>query len=113
MTKIYWLTLGTLAVWRITYRVHAEHGPWNWLSRLRKRLGSGLLGNLLDCFYCLSLWIAAPMAWVIGETTLERGLLWPALSAGAIALERVTREPEVPSALYFEESEDPNGMLRR
>ena len=113
MTKLYWLLLGSLVVWRVTYLLHAENGPSNRLSRLRKRLGSGFLGSLLDCFYCLSLWIAAPLAWVIGENTLERILLWPALSAGAIVLERVTREPDVPPALYFEESEDPDGLLRK
>ncbi len=36
------------------------------------------------------LWVSLPLAWAIGQTVAERGLLWPALSAGAILLERVS-----------------------
>jgi hypothetical protein len=42
----------------------------------------------MDCFYCLSLWIAAPVAGVIGATPTERVLLWLAASGGAILVER-------------------------
>ena len=38
----------------------------------------------------LSLWIAAPLAWWLGADLAEKLLLWPALSAGAIMLERAT-----------------------
>jgi hypothetical protein len=46
-------------------------------------------GRLMDCFYCLSLWIALPFALLCGEGWIERLVLWPALSAGAILVERV------------------------
>ena len=39
-------------------------------------------------FYCLSVWMAAPVAIIIGETMKEHLLLWPALSGAAILLER-------------------------
>jgi hypothetical protein len=66
---------------------------------------------MLDCFYCLSVWIAAPFAIFLGQKPGERILLWPALSAGAILLERVTDRGhgEAP-ALFIEESEDENVM---
>lgn len=112
MSRLYWLVLGTLVVWRVTSLLYAEDGPWDLLARLRQRLARGIFGGLLDCFYCLSLWVAAPLAWVIGAGTLERILLWPALSAGAILLERATREIELPTARYFEEKEDEHGLLR-
>jgi hypothetical protein len=70
---------------------------------------------LLDCFYCLSLWVAAPLGFLLGENWRERVLLWPALSAGAILLERVTnRAARVPPAPFVEDpvKENDYGMLR-
>lgn len=114
MTKIYWFGLGVLVVWRITHLLVIEDGPWNVMAGLRERLAKRLFGGLFDCFYCLSLWVAAPLAWVIGTATEERLLLWPALSAAAILLERVTSAAEVPTAHFFEEREkgDDDGLLR-
>ena len=102
----YWLVLGILAVWRISHLLHAEDGPWDILVRLRRKAGSGFWGQLLDCFYCLSIWIAIPFALLIGASWAERLLLWPALSAGAILLERlISRNGGVPPAPYIEDQE--------
>ena len=59
---------------------------------LRRAAGEGFFGRLMDCFYCLSLWTAAPVAWVIGATHTERVLLWLAASGGAILVERFSEE---------------------
>lgn len=109
--RVYSFLLGILSVWRITHLLHAEDGPWDGVVRLRQRAGEGFWGQMLDCFYCLSVWIAAPFAIFLGQTLSERILLWPALSAGAILLERVTDRGhgEAP-ALFIEESEDENAM---
>jgi len=111
--RVYWFTLSVLCVWRITHLLQAEDGPGDLFVHLRRIAGSGFVGKLLDCFYCLSLWIAAPIALFVAETRLERLLWWPALSAGAILLERVTerRDREAP-ALYFEDKEAPDVLLR-
>lgn len=115
--RAYWFTLSVLCVWRITHLLQAEDGPGDLLVRLRRMAGSGFAGKLLDCFYCLSFWVAAPLAYLVPETRLERLLWWPALSAGAILLERVTtlRSGDAP-ALYFqdrfEDKEKPDVMLR-
>jgi hypothetical protein len=107
----YWLTLGGLAVWRLTHLLQAEDGPWDLIVRLRTVSGTGFWGRLLGCFYCLSLWIAAPFAWFLGQGVKERFLLWLAFSGAAILLERKTtlgpywREEE-------SKQEDPDGMLR-
>src|SRR5262249_2553271 len=99
--------LGILGVWRLSRLLYAEDGPWNLLVRLRKAVGTGFWASLLDCFYCLSLWIGIPFACLLGETWKERGLLWPALCAGAILLERVTERAAAKSAvLYYEDQED-------
>jgi len=111
--------LGILAVWRITHLLNAEDGPWDLYVRLRQIMGNSSWGALLDCFYCLSLWIAAPFANWLGAGWKERLLLWPALSGGAILVEGLVsrlrqneRENESPRALYFEEQEDSN-VLRQ
>jgi hypothetical protein len=110
--RFYSFLLGILSVWRITHLLHAEDGPWDVVVRLRRRAGAGFWGQLLDCFYCLSAWIAAPFAICLGEKLGERILLWPALSAGAILLERVTdRGHGQPPALFVEDREDENVML--
>ena len=88
--EFYRLLLGVLVVWRVTHLLFGEDGPWDVVIRLRRRAGAGVVGRLLDCFLCLSLWIAAPLAMLLGGGWTERLLLWPALSAGAILLERVT-----------------------
>ena len=109
----YRLLLGVLSVWRITHLFQAEDGPCDVVVRLRRRAGEGFWGQLLDCYYCLSVWIAAPFAVFLGQRLGERILLWPALSAGAILLERVTdRGHGEPPVLFVEDSEDENAMLR-
>jgi len=92
MSELYRLLLGVLGVWRITHLFQAEDGPGNVIVRLRRAAGDSSIGRLLDCFYCLSLWVSLPMALIIGQSAIERVLLWLALSAGAILLERVTAE---------------------
>ncbi|MGD9101159.1 MAG: hypothetical protein PVF45_11825 [Anaerolineae bacterium] len=110
--RFYWLVLGILGVWRLTYLLYAEDGPWAMVIRMRRRAGTGFWGSLLGCFYCLSMWTAVPFALLLGEGWRERLLLWPALSAGAILLERATaREQDAPPAPYFEDQEDKDVLL--
>jgi len=112
--QFYRFLLGTLFVWRITHLLSAEDGPWDVVVHLRQAAGEGFLGQALDCFYCLSIWVSAPLAIFLGNKMGERILLWPALSAGAILLERVTDHRHGASpAPFVEESEDENVMLWR
>jgi hypothetical protein len=113
--KLYRLLLGALTVWRLTHFFQAEDGPWDVVIKLRRSAGVGFWAKLLDCFYCLSLWIAAPVACLLGKSFAERAFLWPSLSAAAILLERITNPPpSVPQALYVEDpdEEQKNGLLR-
>lgn len=83
------LAVGVLATWRLTHFVVAEDGPWNLVAHLRRMAGTGFMGQLMDCFYCCSIWIALPTALWLGDDWLSRVVAWPALSGGAILLERV------------------------
>jgi len=83
------IIIGVLAVWRLTHLLQAEDGPWNLLFRLRRMAGAGFWGQLLDCFYCLSLWVSLPATLLLAESVREGVLLWLGLSGGAILLERM------------------------
>lgn len=102
----YTLLVGMLAVWRVTHLLVAEDGPWQVLVRLRQWVGRGFWGELLDCFYCLSLWLALPLACVLAATWPERLLLWPALSGGAVLLERATHGRSLAPVRYAEDNEE-------
>lgn len=82
--------LGVLCVWRLTHLLAVEDGPFDVFRRLRRAAGDGFWGALTGCFYCLSLWSAAPVAWAVTDSWRMAGLAWLALSAGAILLERAT-----------------------
>jgi Protein of unknown function (DUF1360) len=113
--KFYRFVLGALTVWRITHFLQAEDGPWDIVIRVRQFVGEGFWGKLLDCFYCLSVWVAAPLACLVGQSWRERVFLWPSLSAAAILLGRITNlAPGIPSALFAEDpgEEHDHGMLR-
>jgi hypothetical protein len=84
--------LAALATWRITHLLTEEDGPWDGVVWLRARVGSGQLGELMDCFYCLSMWVSAPFAAVVTRRTRDIPLSWLALSGTACLLERATGE---------------------
>jgi len=86
------VALGSLATWRVAHLLAEEDGPAGAVLRLRVRAGDGPLGELLDCFYCLSLWVAAPVALSVAPRRRDRPLVWLALSGAACLLERATRE---------------------
>ena len=98
------LIVAVLAVWRVTHLLAEEDGPGDVFVRLRRLLGHSFLGGLLDCFYCLSLWVAAPLGWRLGHGWLERVLIWLALSGAAILLERATSRGVHPPVPVWQES---------
>jgi hypothetical protein len=89
-----WLrfALAALATWRVTHLLANEDGPANAIVRIRRRLGNGFWGTLTDCFNCLSLWVALPMAFLVGDTAMEWLVGWLALSGAACLLERAGRK---------------------
>ena len=87
------LVLAVLATWRVTHLLASEDGPGDVIFRLRRGLGDGVLGKMMDCFNCLSLWIAVPFALFVTREPLEWPVVWLAISGGACLLERLVREP--------------------
>jgi hypothetical protein len=87
--------LAMLATWRITHLLAKEDGPADLVVRFRSRLGHGIIGKLMDCFECLSLWVAVPIAFFVSRRLLDLLLTWLALSGAACLLERIGQEPVV------------------
>jgi hypothetical protein len=111
----FWPTfvLSVLATWRITHLLAKEDGPADVVFRLRARLGSGSAGKLMDCFNCLSVWIAAPIALLTCRKPSHRTLVWLALSGGACILERAVQESAILQPIPETTKGDfNNGMLR-
>jgi len=98
--------VAALAVWRLTHLLAREDGPWDLVVRLRRRLGHGFWGKLIDCFQCLSLWVALPFSVFVGGQVPEMLVSWLALSGAAILLEQQVTEP------LMIESENPYELLR-
>ena len=82
--------VAALATWRVAHLVAYEDGPANTIALARARAGSDLLGELMDCFYCLSLWVAAPFALAESPRRRDAAATWLALSGAACLLERAT-----------------------
>ncbi|HEX4527172.1 MAG TPA: DUF1360 domain-containing protein [Gaiellaceae bacterium] len=88
--------LGALATWRLTHLLAEEDGPAEAVVRLRRAAGTSWIGDLLDCFYCLSLWTAAPVAVAVTRRPRQLPLVWLALSGSACLLERLTQDETAP-----------------
>ena len=95
--------LATLAVWRVTHLLVAEDGPWNVFVHLRRASARLRAGRLTDCFYCASVWIAIPFALLIAREWRMIAICIPALSGGAIVLERLSAHDD--AAVWIEEEE--------
>lgn len=90
--------LASLAVWRLTHLLAEEDGPADVVFRLRGSAGAGRVGGLMDCFYCLSVWVAAPFSLVVARRPRDAPLAWLALSGAACLLEQATAQRESASS---------------
>lgn len=82
--------LVALATWRVCHLLAEEDGPADLVVRLRMRLGNSAAGRAMDCFYCLSLWMAAPLALLIVNDVVGFVLVWLSASGAACLLERLS-----------------------
>jgi Protein of unknown function (DUF1360) len=104
--------VAVLATWRVTHLVASEDGPADLIVRFRARLGRRFAGSLMDCFYCLSVWIAAPAALFVSRRFLGWLFAWLAISGAACLLERLGQEPVVIRPLSPPEERESNDVLR-
>jgi Protein of unknown function (DUF1360) len=77
-----------LAVWRVTHLIQAEDGPWDVIFKIRKWVGNGFAGSLMDCFYCLSIWVGMAFGVFAGRGIADIVCYSLALSGAAILIQR-------------------------
>ena len=94
-SSLFRFALAVLATWRVTHLLAHEDGPADLIFRFRRLLAQGWAGSLLDCFHCLSLWIAAPAALFVSTAPVDWLFAWWGLSGAACLLERATAQPVV------------------
>lgn len=90
MNTFFLFVLMSLATWRITHLLSKEDGPFHLVYHFRKKAGAGFFGSLLDCFYCVSVWVALPFGLCEGNNWWQKLLFWWALSGAACLLEQAT-----------------------
>ncbi|MDD5570941.1 MAG: hypothetical protein PHD97_07265 [Bacteroidales bacterium] len=87
----YYFILGSISVWRITHLLNAEDGPFDLVFLFRRSiLKFKFLSDLFSCFYCLSVWISVPFAFLIETEYKEIILLWLSFSGISIIIEKLT-----------------------
>ena len=101
--NVLYVILSIFAVWRLTHMLGKEDGPFDVFYLIRKKAGAGFFGNLLDCFYCISIWIAFPFGLWLGTTWIEKILVWLALSGAACLLEQATTKNNEPPKIDYKE----------
>lgn len=111
--------LAVFATWRVTHLLASEDGPADLVARFRALLGRSIAGALMDCFNCLSLWVAVAMALLVTREPRDLVLTWLALSGAACLLERLGYDPVMlhpaigPDPATRQTEGDPSdGMLR-
>jgi len=85
--------IAALAVYRLAKMIAEETGPFKMFTRLRESTPEGSnLREGIQCIFCVSMWIAFPVAVLVGlfgpiEPWLIP-LLWPALSSVTVLIRR-------------------------
>lgn len=106
------LSVAALATWRVAHFLHAEDGPWGVAIWLRQALAAQGIG-LMACFFCVTVWPALPAAVLIGTGWHQILLLWPALSAAAILVERAAFPATFIEMPVFTEEQESLDVLRQ
>lgn len=81
-----------IVVWRLTHLITTEDGPFDLIIKLRKGVGNSFLGKLMDCFYCLSIWIGLAFA-IYSEKNVEMIIIFTLYYSGSsILIEKLTNK---------------------
>jgi hypothetical protein len=81
-----------IVVWRITHLISAEDGPFDMIIKIRKLVGNSFFGKLMDCFYCLSIWVGFACACFVTLEFKEILILTLFYSGASILLEKLTNK---------------------
>jgi hypothetical protein len=97
----FWIrfVLAALATWRMTHLLASEDGPGHLIAGFRRFLANSPAGRLMDCFGCLSFWVALPLTFYVTPSLtvapIDWVVSWLALCGASFLLERSSPEPLV------------------
>jgi Protein of unknown function (DUF1360) len=81
-----------IVVWRITHLIVLEDGPFDLIIKIRKLAGNSFFGKLMDCFYCLSIWVGLGVA-IFTSANVEMIIVLTLYYSGAsLLLEKLTNK---------------------
>ena len=100
---LFYFFISALAVWRLTHLLAKEDGPFDFIFLLRKKISHPVLAKLVDCFYCLSIWVALPFGIWLGPTWVLKIIYWFALSGAACLLEQLTTKHQASDVSEYHE----------
>ncbi len=92
----FWLALilSVLAVYRASYFIAKEDGPFDLFSELRGKIGQdGWVGRGLHCVLCISFWLSLiPALWLFWGRPIDIIAGWFGISGAALVLYKVLDE---------------------
>lgn len=89
------LLILSLAAWRVASMLHSEKGPFAVFERFRLwTYQYEFAGELIRCFYCLSVWVAMPFAIAYAHNFLQWFVNTLAISAAVISINAVIEAAE-------------------
>jgi hypothetical protein len=83
-------SLVTLAVYRISYMIALEEGPFGMIASIRERIDpnqTSWLGRGVRCVACVSFWLSLIAALMIQATALE----WLGIAGGVLLIHRAVK----------------------
>ena len=85
----------SFCVYRISHLLSQEDGPFNFVINFRKLFGKSQLGQLMDCFFCISIWISFILSFIFVKDTIGNILMEGfAISGAAVAIHKLTSKNE-------------------
>ena len=86
--SLVWLVVTWLVVWRVTALLVRDRGPFDVMARLRHALAKRGLHQLILCFHCTAVWVAALATAVLYEWRWAAVPVAVALAGAASVAER-------------------------
>lgn len=105
--------LVVLAAWRVSSLLAYEDGPGHILLKVRHWLGGGFWGRLMDCFDCLSVWVAAPFSLFVAGKPVDIFVAWLAISGATCLLDRSLGKSVVFHATSTQDQNQDNEKMLR
>lgn len=99
----FYFLISALSVWRLTHLLVKEDGPFDIIFSIRKKVSISFFVKLLDCFYCLSIWVALPLGIWLGTNWIEKVLIWFGLSGAACLLEQASTKIDLTNNTEYHE----------